>query len=224
MDFASRDVTPAKLPRHAVECGSIDYRLGDPDTNAGVGATNLGDDCNVGHLRRRHHLGDGPGPAKALNLARQRGPSKYTWPCHRAWGQMPRTVVLLRAAPPIKCPKCGAQIGWDRASFHVQFLCPACRSGLHVRNSYGRVVNIASIVATGLVAYALGIRGDALFWLVCLGWFPASVVLLNITLRLFTPDAELTGEFRGILYREPAQTRNSDDGPAKDHESKEAND
>ena len=131
---------------------------------------------------------------------------------------MRRTAVLLRAAPPIKCPNCGAQIGWDRASFHVQFLCPACHRGLQLRNSYPRVVNVVSIVATGLAAYALGVKGDALFWVVCLGWFPASVVLLNITLRLFPPDAELTGEFRGILYGGPEQQSDSDGNPANDHE------
>ena len=137
---------------------------------------------------------------------------------------MRRTVVLLGAVPPIKCPKCGAQIGWDRASFQVQFLCPACGSGLHLRNSYGRVVNVASIVITGLAAYALGTRGDALFWLVCLGWLPVSVVLLIITLRLFPPDAELTGEFRGILYGEPDQPSDSAGDPAEKDESKNVRD
>jgi hypothetical protein len=61
------------------------------------------------------------------------------------------------------------------------------------------------------MAYALGFRGDALFWSVCLGWFPTFVVVLNVTLRVFSPDAELTSEFRGILYGKPTQPGDSDD-------------
>jgi hypothetical protein len=81
-------------------------------------------------------------------------------------------------------------------------------------------VNVASVVATGLAAYAFAIRGDALFWVVCLGWFPVSVVLLNITLRLFPPDAELTGEFRGILYGEPEQPNDSNGRTANDDQDR----
>lgn len=61
-------------------------------------------------------------------------------------------------------------------------------------------MSITSVVVTGLALYALGARGDALFWLVLLTWLPIQVVVQTITLRLFPPDAELTGEFRGILY------------------------
>jgi len=65
----------------------------------------------------------------------------------------------------------------------------------------------------------MGVRGDALFWLVCLGCLPVSVVLLTITLRLFPPDAELTGEFRGILYGKPDQPSDSAGDPAEDDET-----
>lgn len=114
--------------------------------------------------------------------------------------------------PPITCPKCGTQIGWDRVSFHVQFLCPRCLSGLHLRDSYPRVLNVVAVVVTGLVFYGLGARGDLLFWLVFLGWLPIAAVIQSINLSLFPPDVELTGEFRGILYGQPgASNAVSDD-------------
>lgn len=108
---------------------------------------------------------------------------------------MKRTVTLVSEAPPIPCPSCAARIGWNCATFHTPFLCPGCSNGLQLSSSYARVVNATSILATGLVAYALGVRGNALFWLICLGWFPASVVVMTVSLRLFPPDAHLTGEF-----------------------------
>jgi hypothetical protein len=125
-------------------------------------------------------------------------------------GAIARTVAALQGVPPVECPNCAAKIGWERATFHTQFPCPACHRGLQLANSYPRVANVASIVVTGLVGYALGLRGDALFWTVCLGWFPLSVVLLNLTLCLFPPDAKMTGEFRGILYGEDEQQLGGD--------------
>jgi hypothetical protein len=85
-------------------------------------------------------------------------------------------------------------------------------------------VNVTAIVATGLAAYAVGVRADALFWIAGLGWFPVSAVLLNITLRLFAPDAELTGEFRGILYGEREQPAEAHSNPGLEDESEHTQD
>jgi hypothetical protein len=43
-------------------------------------------------------------------------------------------------------------------------------------------------------------RGESLFAIVCLGLFPMHFLLTAITLRLFPPDVESAGQFRGILY------------------------
>jgi hypothetical protein len=74
----------------------------------------------------------------------------------------------------------------------------------------------------GLVASALGVRGNALFWLIGLGWLPASVVVMAVSLRLFPPNAHLTGEFRGILVADSTRVIDSDEQHAID--SKDARD
>jgi len=112
----------------------------------------------------------------------------------------PQKITLIRAAPPLKCPSCSQAISWRHATLGGQFLCPACGRGLRVPGSYFRVLTVVSFVLVTLVAYAAGMRGDALFEAAMLGVFPVVVLLTFITIRLFPPDVETTGEFRGILY------------------------
>ncbi len=112
----------------------------------------------------------------------------------------PRKITLIRAALPIKCPECGAAISWRHATGHVQFLCPECGHGLQLRNNYFRVLYLFAAVVVTMVAYAAGARGDALFAVAILGLWPTHVLLVFITMRLFPPDVESTGDFRGILY------------------------
>ncbi len=58
-------------------------------------------------------------------------------------------------------------------------------------------------VILAMVAYALGMRGDSLFATVVLGLWPTWLLLVFITMRLFPPDVEYTGDVRGILYGVP---------------------
>lgn len=58
---------------------------------------------------------------------------------------------------------------------------------------------LAALIVT-LVAYASGVRGDSLFAVVFLALWPMHFLLVFITMRLFPPDVECTGDFRGILY------------------------
>jgi hypothetical protein len=71
---------------------------------------------------------------------------------------------------------------------------------LHLRNNYFRVLYLLAFVIVTSVAYAMGFRGDSLFAIVILGLWPTHFVLVFITMRLFPPDVESTGDFRGILY------------------------
>jgi len=112
----------------------------------------------------------------------------------------PRKITLIRAALPIKCPECGAAISWHHATGHVQFQCPECGHGLHLRNNYFRVLYLFAFVVVASVAFAMGFRGDSLFAIVILGLWPTHFLLVFITMRLFPPDVESTGDFRGILY------------------------
>src|SRR5262245_9391593 len=125
------------------------------------------------------------------------------------------TVTLLRAALPVTCPSCGAKISWRDASTHAQFICPECAHGVHVRKGYFRALNVTSLVVTAFVAYGAGARGNVLFWSVILGWIPVSFLVTFFTMRIFPPDTESTGDYRGILYR-------PSDGPS--HSDNKAND
>jgi len=71
---------------------------------------------------------------------------------------------------------------------------------IQVRRSYFRSLGLLSIPLAGLLAYALGARRDVLFWSTLLGAFPLQFIMGFITLRLFRPDAELTGDYRSILH------------------------
>jgi len=66
MPFASQYATLGKLPKNAVACHSVDFGFGDPDTNPGVTAAGVRNDCTVCHLLRRCGLGVGAEPATAL--------------------------------------------------------------------------------------------------------------------------------------------------------------
>jgi predicted RNA-binding Zn-ribbon protein involved in translation (DUF1610 family) len=111
-----------------------------------------------------------------------------------------RKITLIRAAIPIKCPECGVAISWHQATGHVQFLCPGCGHGLRLRDNYFRVLYLFAAVVVTIIAYAAGMRGDSLFAVVVLGLWPTHLLLVFITIRLFPPDVESTGDFRGILY------------------------
>ncbi len=113
---------------------------------------------------------------------------------------LPRRITLIRAALPVKCPSCGAEISWKDAGGGAQFLCPECGHGVHLRNGYFRVLYLLSALLTSLVAYAAGIRGDTLFWTVFIFLVPIYILLAFITMRLFPPAVESTGDYRGILY------------------------
>jgi hypothetical protein len=65
-------------------------------------------------------------------------------------------------------------------------------------------------VITGLVGYAVGVRGEPLFVLVCVGGILGNFPVLFVSLRLFPPDVEPTGDFRGILYGESPEPPASD--------------
>ena len=113
---------------------------------------------------------------------------------------LPRKITLIRAALPVNCPSCGAEISWRRADLDLPFPCPACRHGVLIRKRYLRVIGIVSLVLAALIVYGIGIRGDALIPAVLLAILPTQFVVGFITLRLFPPDVDLTGDFRGILF------------------------
>jgi hypothetical protein len=105
----------------------------------------------------------------------------------------------------------------------VQFLCPACKQGLRLRRSYFAVAHVMGLMIAGLLAYVLGARDDVLFWAVCFGGLPAAFIVVNISMRVFPPDVEVTGEFRGILYGDGTDTAARDDtgatgGDQDDHD------
>jgi hypothetical protein len=76
----------------------------------------------------------------------------------------------------------------------------AFANSLNLRNNYFRVLYLFAFVVVTSVAYAMGFRRDSLFAIIILGLWPTHLLLVFITMRLFPPDVESTGDFRGILY------------------------
>jgi hypothetical protein len=109
-------------------------------------------------------------------------------------------IVLLRAALPIVCPACGGQTPWQRATVDVPFLCPRCGRSIQVKHSYFRALGFLSFPIAGLLAYAMGARRDVLVWSTLLGGLPMQFIMSFMTMRLFPPQAELTGDYRSILH------------------------
>jgi predicted RNA-binding Zn-ribbon protein involved in translation (DUF1610 family) len=111
----------------------------------------------------------------------------------------PRRITIGPGVVPANCPSCGRPIPWRYVSA-TRFFCPACRIGLRMSASYIRVLYLLSGGISGLLAYAAGIRSEPLFVVTFLAWWPTYFVILFITIPLFPPDLEPTGDYRGILY------------------------
>ena len=96
-------------------------------------------------------------------------------------------ITLIRPALPVKCPSCVGNVPWTLASARGQFTCPTCGHGLRLRDGYFRALYALAAVLITLVAYAMGIRSDALFATVLLGLYLVSRLIvasavLNATL------------------------------------------
>jgi len=84
--------------------------------------------------------------------------------------------------------------------------CPACGGGLSIRQGPFRALPLFAIVIVGLSIYAVGLRGDQWMAVTFLLYLPATYVMSVITVRLFPPELEATGDVRGILHPvEPAR-------------------
>lgn len=106
--------------------------------------------------------------------------------------------TILPDAKPVTCPACGVSI--SARYIADEFLCPACASGLRLRRPYFWVASSVSIVLASLTLYALGFRDDALWMGACLAVWPFLILVLSVTARVFPPDVEASGDFRGILH------------------------
>jgi hypothetical protein len=109
-------------------------------------------------------------------------------------------ITIVPAARRLTCPACNARLAWQRATIDTPFFCPECKQGVVFRPRYLRTLNVVSLSLAGLVAYGLGIRDDALLAAVLLMLLPAHWVILFISIRVFPPDLEPTGDYRGILF------------------------
>ena len=112
----------------------------------------------------------------------------------RADGAPPRIKLTLFGRPSA-CPACGAPIRWTN-----QPVCSGCGHAVRIRRSYSTVTAIACWLISGLIAFAVGARGDVWLWLTVLGVLPAGFVVSIISLQLFPPDVEFTGDYRSVLF------------------------
>ncbi len=120
----------------------------------------------------------------------------------------PRRITLIPGVVPVKCPSCGTPIPWRHVSASG-FFCPACRNGLRISASYLRVLYLLSGGISALLGYAAGIRSESLFVATFLAWWPTYFVVMFITIRLFPPNFEPTGDYHGILYDAPVDEEGS---------------
>lgn len=111
---------------------------------------------------------------------------------------MARTIQILPGARPVLCPMCGAEISWRYAA--NAFSCPACGCGLELRRRYYRAISVISFAIAFGLSYLSGYRGSAILAPVLFLTFPIQFVVASITLRLFPPDVEVSGNVRGILH------------------------
>jgi hypothetical protein len=83
--------------------------------------------------------------------------------------------------------------------------CPRCGAGVRLRGSYFRVLWFIALLIAGLALSALGVNAGAFMSLLLPAAFMIVIVLVRITIRLFPPDIEPTGDFRGVLYGAPSE-------------------
>jgi hypothetical protein len=82
----------------------------------------------------------------------------------------------------------------------MEFSCPACGCGLRLRRRYFRALYTISYAIAVLIAYFLGFRDDALYAAGILSVLPVYFIVTTLNMRLFQPEVEISGEFRGILH------------------------
>jgi hypothetical protein len=59
---------------------------------------------------------------------------------------------------------------------------------------------VVTVVLSGLIASVVGAHDDAWLWTTILGTYPLGLVVHFLTMQLFPPDVEPTGDYRSILY------------------------
>ena len=107
------------------------------------------------------------------------------------------------------CPGCGAPIHWPESA-----VCPGCGNAVQVRRSYSNVLTVISFVIAGLIAFGAGASGDAWLWMTLLGVCPTILVISVISLQMFPPDVEFSGDYRSVLFgREDSDTRGRPEPP-----------
>jgi hypothetical protein len=69
-----------------------------------------------------------------------------------------------------------------------------------MRRSYSNVLTLISFVIAGLIAFGAGASGEAWLWMTILGVYPTVLVVSVISLQMFPPDVEFSGDYRSVLF------------------------
>ena len=72
----------------------------------------------------------------------------------------------------MKCPACNAVVSWRSSVGGSRFRCSACHNTARIARSYSLVLIAVGAVTAGLLAYALGARGEVLIASIFMGVYP----------------------------------------------------
>ena len=98
------------------------------------------------------------------------------------------------------CPECGELIEVPKIDFPGPFRCPACATWLSVPRTYSAAGAGAALAISCIGCYLFGLRGVLLLGAMFLGWFPASAIVIIVSLIFFPPRLRVhTDEAQSIL-------------------------
>jgi len=106
-----------------------------------------------------------------------------------------------------RCPLCRSTLAHSQIDFSQPFRCPFCGEEIYVPNSYPLSYVLFSVLVTGPLLFALGLRGYALLFATLVAWLPVLAGMMIMIRPLVPPPLRpyrprgLTLDFRDKQHR-----------------------
>ena len=91
-----------------------------------------------------------------------------------------------------RCPCCGVEVELARIDLGDSFRCPRCDQWLCVRRVYPLTLGWGALAVSLAVSLLFGFRGYLLFWLSLLGWAPALILVILLSMLFFPPRLKVS--------------------------------